>query len=48
MIPLAGGDGDALLHHLLVDYLIKAAIVVAALLVLGTGMVIIWRRAGRR
>ncbi|GHG64408.1 hypothetical protein [Streptomyces griseocarneus] len=44
---LLAGD-DELVHHLLFDYLCKVGIVVAALLVLAGGMVIIWKRSGRR
>ncbi|GIJ44343.1 hypothetical protein Val02_12290 [Virgisporangium aliadipatigenens] len=35
-----------LLHHLLIDRLIKMGIAVAALTVLAIGMAIIWRRTG--
>ncbi|GFE18417.1 hypothetical protein Sgleb_64640 [Streptomyces glebosus] len=44
---LARGDGDGLLHHLLVDQAIKVAIVLVALLVLALGMRLIWKKAGR-
>ncbi|MYX08780.1 hypothetical protein GTW98_18555 [Streptomyces sp. SID8375] len=44
---LARGDGAGLLHHLLVDRAIKVALVLVALIVLGLGMALIWKRAGR-
>ncbi|MFE7542961.1 hypothetical protein [Streptomyces platensis] len=44
---LARGDGDGLLHHLLVDQAIKVALVLVALLVLALGMRLIWKKAGR-
>lgn len=34
-------------HHLLVDRLIKIGIVLAALVVLAVGMVLVWKCAGR-
>ncbi len=46
-LVLADGEGHDLLHHLLVDYLIKAAIVLVALLVLAAGMVLIWKKVSR-
>ncbi|WP_438295166.1 hypothetical protein [Streptomyces sp. HUAS TT7] len=42
----AGSDGLA--HHLLMDFAIKGVIVVVAVVILVLGMVLIWRRAGRR
>ncbi|MFD8547855.1 hypothetical protein [Streptomyces sp. NPDC059649] len=36
-----------LAHHLLVDFALKILIVVVALVVLGLGMTVIWRRVGR-
>ncbi|MER7009202.1 hypothetical protein ABT297_40010 [Dactylosporangium sp. NPDC000555] len=47
-IPALAGDGIELLEHLLIDRLMKVAIVVIALAVLALGMVIIWRIGGRR
>ena len=44
---LAGGEGAELVHHLLVDMLVKGAIGVGALLVLVLGAVLLWRRLGR-
>ncbi|WP_259670582.1 hypothetical protein [Streptomyces sp. ID38640] len=41
------GDGAGLLHHLLVDQAIKVALVLVALIVLGLGMALIWKKAGR-
>lgn len=40
-------DGDQLLHHLLMDYAIKVVIVVAALILLVTGMIVLWKKVGR-
>ncbi|WP_431676528.1 hypothetical protein [Kitasatospora sp. KL5] len=40
-------ESSELLHHLLLDRAVKAAIVVVALGVLALGMAAIWRRAGR-
>ncbi|MEU8913054.1 hypothetical protein [Streptomyces nigrescens] len=40
------GDGAGLLHHLLVDQAIKVVMLVA-LTVLGLGMALIWKKAGR-
>ncbi|MFI6051923.1 hypothetical protein ACIBCO_17750 [Streptomyces violascens] len=42
----AGSDGLA--RHLLMDFAVKGVIVVVAAIVLVLGMVVIWRRAGRR
>lgn len=40
------GDGAGLLlHHLLVDQAIKVALVLVALIVLGLGMALIWKKA---
>ncbi|WP_281176268.1 hypothetical protein [Pseudonocardia acaciae] len=39
-------SGAELLHHLLVDYLIKGGIVVVGLLLLVIGMVVVWRKLG--
>ncbi|MEU9503279.1 hypothetical protein [Streptomyces sp. NPDC048196] len=36
-----------LAHHLLMDFALKILIVVVALVVLGLGMAVIWRRVGR-
>ncbi|MFG3115761.1 hypothetical protein ACGF4C_15285 [Streptomyces sp. NPDC048197] len=41
---LAASD---LAHHLLMDFALKILIVVVALVVLGLGMAVIWRRVGR-
>ena len=41
-------DGGNLMHHLIVDRLIKLAVVAMALIVLAIGMAVIWRRSGRR
>jgi hypothetical protein len=41
-------EGLDLLQHLLMDRLIKAAIVMVALIVLGVGMVVVWKQANRR
>ncbi len=41
---LAASD---LAHHLLMDFALKILIVVVALVVLGLGMTVIWRRVGR-
>ncbi|HEX3733339.1 MAG TPA: hypothetical protein VHU91_10510 [Mycobacteriales bacterium] len=41
---LASSEDDELLHHLLIDKLIKGAIVLVALLTLAMGMVIIWKK----
>ncbi|MFJ9614257.1 hypothetical protein [Streptomyces noursei] len=46
MTGLAAGSSE-LLQHLLLDRVIKIAIVLAALGVLAAGMALIWRRAGR-
>ncbi|MGK4579272.1 hypothetical protein [Kitasatospora sp. HPMI-4] len=46
MIRLAR-ESSPLVHHLLVDYAVKGAIVVTALVVLGLGAAVIWWRAGR-
>jgi hypothetical protein len=46
-VTLAGA-GVELLEHLLIDRLMKAAIVVVALLILAFGMMMIWRIASRR
>ncbi|GAB7030706.1 hypothetical protein AB0G35_25375 [Streptomyces sp. NPDC021749] len=43
-VHLAASD---LAHHLLVDFVLKILIVVVALVVLGLGMAVIWRRVGR-
>lgn len=40
-------DGHGILHHLLVDMLVKGAIVIGGLVVLVLGMVVIWRKIGR-
>ncbi|WP_201305278.1 hypothetical protein [Streptomyces sp. GS7] len=40
-------ESSELLYHLLLDRVIKVVIVVAALSILGLGMTVIWRRAGR-
>ncbi|MET7798813.1 hypothetical protein [Streptomyces decoyicus] len=42
-----GGEGADLLHHLLVDAVLKGAIVIVALIVLALGMVLIWTKTGR-
>ncbi|MFC5723907.1 hypothetical protein ACFP1Z_27450 [Streptomyces gamaensis] len=44
---VAAADSSSLLHHLLMDYVVKGVIVVVALAVLAIGMVVVWRRAGR-
>jgi hypothetical protein len=41
-------DGGDLMQHLIVDRLIKFAVVAVALVVLAIGMAVIWRRSGRR
>jgi hypothetical protein len=41
-------DGGNLLQHLIVDRMVKIAIVAIALVVLAIGMAVIWRRGGRR
>ncbi|UZJ29350.1 hypothetical protein [Streptomyces endophytica] len=50
-LPLEASDrylaASALAHHLLMDFAIKILIVVVALVVLGLGMTVIWRRVGR-
>lgn len=46
-IVTATVEGHDLLHHLLVDLLMKGAIVVLALITLAVGMVVIWRKFGR-
>ncbi|MGW4160955.1 hypothetical protein [Streptomyces sp. NPDC004788] len=46
MITLAT-ESSELLHHLLLDLVIKVVIVVAALTVLALGLRTIWRRADR-
>lgn len=46
MTGLAADSSD-LLHHLLLDRAIKAAIVLAALVVLALAMTLIWRHTGR-
>ncbi|SDS87724.1 hypothetical protein [Microlunatus soli] len=43
LVPL---DGSDLVHHLLLDKLLKMGIVLLAVVVVGIGMVIIWRRSG--
>ncbi|MGW8379447.1 hypothetical protein [Streptomyces sp. ODS28] len=48
MTPYVAGEGEELLHHLLLDLLVKGAIVLVALVVLAVGMVLIWRRAQPR
>lgn len=40
-------NGDELLHHLLLDLLVKGLIGLGAVVVLVIGAVVIWRRAGR-
>ncbi|MEK8143278.1 hypothetical protein NKH18_17495 [Streptomyces sp. M10(2022)] len=47
MMPGLAADSDELVHHLLVDSAVKAAIVVVALAVLALGMIVIWRKTGR-
>ncbi|MCO5974500.1 hypothetical protein [Actinoallomurus soli] len=44
---VAEGDGDRVLHELAMDYLIKGAIVIVALVVLCLVLVIVYRRVGR-
>ncbi|MFE1765030.1 hypothetical protein ACFW81_12535 [Streptomyces angustmyceticus] len=47
---LAGGGGDEggdLVAHLVADAALKGVIVLVALIVLGLGMVLIWKRVGR-
>ncbi|MFJ9824939.1 hypothetical protein ACIRSU_11245 [Streptomyces sp. NPDC101160] len=46
MITLAT-ESSELLHHLLLDLVIKVVIVVAALTVLALGLRTLWHRAGR-
>ncbi|WP_275466888.1 hypothetical protein [Streptomyces noursei] len=46
MTALAAGASD-LLEHLLLDRIIKIAIVLAALGVLAVGMRLLWRRVGQ-
>jgi len=41
-----GGRDHELLHHLLIDYALKVGIVLVALVVLGVGMAVLWRRVG--
>ncbi|WP_369355513.1 hypothetical protein [Streptomyces sp. cg2] len=47
MIGLAA-DSSELIEHLLLDRVIKIVIVIAALGFLALGMLLVWRRAGRR
>ncbi|MEU6331868.1 hypothetical protein ABZ851_32140 [Streptomyces sp. NPDC047049] len=42
-----GDEGSGLLAHLVADAAMKGVIVLVALIVLGLGMVLIWRRVGR-
>ncbi|MFG2094519.1 hypothetical protein [Streptomyces sp. NPDC048612] len=47
VLARGGGDGAGLVHHLLVDQAFKAGIVLVALIALGLGMALLWKRAGR-
>ncbi|MDT0456684.1 hypothetical protein RM550_13215 [Streptomyces sp. DSM 41527] len=48
VLARGGGDeGSDLLAHLVADAAIKGVIVLVALIVLGLGMVLIWKRVGR-
>ncbi|MFD7163506.1 hypothetical protein [Streptomyces violascens] len=47
MNAFAAGSDD-LAHHLLMDFAVKGVIVAVAAIILVLGMVLIWRRAGRR
>ncbi|MGW3013512.1 hypothetical protein ACWC9R_32500 [Streptomyces sp. NPDC001219] len=47
VLARGGDDGAGLVHHLLVDQALKAGIVLVALIALGLGMALLWRRAGR-
>ncbi|WIX78449.1 hypothetical protein QRX50_45065 [Amycolatopsis carbonis] len=40
-------NGDELLHHLLLDLLVKGLIGLGAVVALVIGAVVIWRKAGR-
>lgn len=40
-------DGAEILEHILLDRLVKIAIVLVALALLGIGMTVIWRVTGR-
>ncbi|PBC81145.1 MULTISPECIES: hypothetical protein [unclassified Streptomyces] len=42
-----GDEGSDLLAHLVADAAMKGVIVLVALVVLGLGMVLIWKRVGR-
>ncbi|MEW1754656.1 hypothetical protein ACIQU1_28650 [Streptomyces angustmyceticus] len=42
-----GDEGADLLAHLVADAALKGVIVLVALIVLGLGMVLIWKRVGR-
>ncbi|GAA4626193.1 hypothetical protein GCM10023196_033400 [Actinoallomurus vinaceus] len=44
----ADGDGDRILRELAMDLLVKAAIVVVALIVLAVVLTIIYRKVGTR
>ncbi|MGH3783442.1 MAG: hypothetical protein ACRDRO_23185 [Pseudonocardiaceae bacterium] len=44
---LARDAGHEVLHELLLDYLIKSLILLAALLILVTAMVVTWKKFGR-
>jgi hypothetical protein len=53
LVPLASRSAQLMessefVHHILVDLVIKAGIVVAALVALALGMRTIWRRSARR
>jgi hypothetical protein len=41
-------ESSGLVHHLLMDSVIKVVIVVVALAILALGMTVIWRKAGSR
>ncbi|GES34189.1 hypothetical protein AB0G60_16530 [Streptomyces angustmyceticus] len=47
-LALTGGDeGGDLVAHVVADAALKGVIVLVALIVLGLGMVLIWKRVGR-
>ncbi|WP_129297472.1 hypothetical protein [Streptomyces lydicus] len=49
LVLARGGDGEGsdLLAHLVADAALKGVIVLVALIVLGLGMMLIWKRVGR-
>ncbi|MDJ0380320.1 hypothetical protein [Streptomyces sp. G-G2] len=44
----AQGEAGELAHQLVIDYLVKGAILAAALMILLVGMALMWKKAGRK